>query len=460
MDSTPIFYTDGSLRYPNSVTCRFGAYAIILDTAISDEQRLDLVKNWKLTQAFPFTLTKLAFARVTGEQTIYRAELYAIVCVTEWTPASVIKTDSASVVATFLKCQITHNFHELGQMEEMDLVWRLWNALRQGNHVIHKIKAHQEVNVGHTPLEIYDILGNRYADETAVSAALHFQPEVAQLATQIHAEVTTEQAHLKQFFRLLLDLRQHFAKLQQNEAATAGQVDLQPSNKPSPQQVMGDWSVQEVWVPPPPGVEFFQYSPWGQPTCQLILQWMQLIQWPAAEQIQEGDPGISWTELVLSFTIWAKMVIPLKRSTPQRGEYLQTFDTWEAVNSFAIGLGELSSSFSILVQQVRRLTTCDPWPNRAQGWVRSLYQLGAKNQPFGYKQRPVIPEQRAVVRYLHWYFGQYSTYDQFPPIAGIELGRVNPANLAATWQKGLRLAAKGYNVAKTWRRQPQRGLQF
>jgi hypothetical protein len=154
------------------------------------------------------------------------------------------------------------------------------------------------------------------------------------------------------------------------------------------------------------------------------------------------------------------MVIPLKRSTPQRGEYLQTFDTWEAVNSFAIGLGELSSSFSILVQQVRRLTTCDPWPNRAQGWVRSLYQLGAKNQPFGYKQRPVIPEQRAVVRYLHWYFGQYSTYDQFPPIAGIELGRVNPANLAATWQKGLRLAAKGYNVAKTWRRQPQRGLQF
>lgn len=293
LDSTPIFYTDGSLRYPNSVTCRFGAYAIILDTAISDEQRLDLVKNWKLTQAFPFTLTKLAFARVTGEQTIYRAELYAIVCVTEWTPASVIKTDSASVVATFLKCQITHNFHELGQMEEMDLVWRLWNALRQGNHVIHKIKAHQEVNVGHTPLEIYDILGNRYADETAVSAALHFQPEVAQLATQIHAEVTTEQAHLKQFFRLLLDLRQHFAKLQQNEAATAGQVDLQPSNKPSPQQVMGDWSVQEVWVPPPPGVEFFQYSPWGQPTCQLILQWMQLIQWPAAEQIQEGDPGIS-----------------------------------------------------------------------------------------------------------------------------------------------------------------------
>ena len=49
------FYTDGSLRFPQSHTCRFGAFAIIIDTCVSDNQRVaqaelgDGLEHFRLT---------------------------------------------------------------------------------------------------------------------------------------------------------------------------------------------------------------------------------------------------------------------------------------------------------------------------------------------------------------------------------------------------------------------------
>ena len=44
-----------------------------------------------------------------------------------------------------------------------------------------------------------------------------------------------------------------------------------------------------------------------------------------------SDPGISWIELVLSFTLTAGMALPLRRERPDGTGYLQAFSDWNIV---------------------------------------------------------------------------------------------------------------------------------
>jgi len=95
------FYTDGSLCHPESITCRYAAYSIILDTCVDDEERLQSVREWRNTGAFPHTLQKLTAARTTCVQSIYRSELFAIVRVCEMFARRCIYTDSMAAIKFF-----------------------------------------------------------------------------------------------------------------------------------------------------------------------------------------------------------------------------------------------------------------------------------------------------------------------------------------------------------------------
>lgn len=73
------FYTDGSLMFPHIRTVRYAAYSIVIDTCQTDPEREEMVLNLGTTHLMPATLQTLAVARVQGNQTIYRAELTAVV---------------------------------------------------------------------------------------------------------------------------------------------------------------------------------------------------------------------------------------------------------------------------------------------------------------------------------------------------------------------------------------------
>eukprot|EP00435_Cladocopium_sp_Y103_P027485 s359_g6.t1 len=456
----PTFYTDGALQHPASQTCRYGAYAIILDTCTSDEQRASQADVWKGTGLLPVTLVTCATARLSGNQTIYRAELMAVVSIFEWTVQACVKTDNAAVVRTFNRCLEAQALDQLADLEELDLVHRLWTATRTGQRCICKVKAHQEVDTHHTPLEVYDILGNRLADEVAGVTLKWLQPQVAQLADQMHRDIQQEQRYLEEFFRLLLELRKHFALLQVNRNEQEIHDSLRTPAAPTPFQTLSTWQVPEPWEAPPPGVCFFQYFPWGKVVCTLLLEWMQQVKWPANAEPIMGDLGATWMELFVSFTMWSSFLLPIKRFRPNGEPYLQTFSDWTEVEKFTVGLGEATNGFTNLLHQLRKLCTNDVWPDRTRGFCKSLYVLGASNQSYGFLQRPVMPKQLEVTSYMQQYVIHNQQYDKLPPMPQITLRLPAGIQCTSNWSKALKEVVKGYQQTKLWRQQPQRGIRF
>ena len=129
------------------------------------------------------------------------------------------------------------------------------------------------------------------------------------------------------------------------------------------------------------GVTFLQYSAWGRPFADMVLQWMRQVEWPDTEEVDEKGPGISWIELVTSFVLWSKIMPPLKRKDLAGTDFLQCIDSWEQVTVHNIGLGEQANNFAIIVNQIRGLVTRDPWPARPRGFCRCLFCWGPATTP-------------------------------------------------------------------------------
>ena len=132
-------------------------------------------------------------ARVAGRQTIYRAELHGVVLVCEWNTRGCTKADSASVVNVFQRCREAHNLQDLVELEERDLLERLWYAQRLGCHKVQKIRAHESISALRSDFGIYDILRNTLADETAKATCRHMLPEVVMLAQSMCNDKRMEQ---------------------------------------------------------------------------------------------------------------------------------------------------------------------------------------------------------------------------------------------------------------------------
>ncbi|CAL1157993.1 unnamed protein product, partial [Cladocopium goreaui] len=250
---------------------------------------------WRRTGTFPVSLGRLAMARLQGPQTIHRAELMAVV------------------------------------------------------------KAHQEPTLAHTALEVYDILGNRQADEMAVATCKSFQPEVAQLCQDMYMDVQCDKLYLRSFLAYLLDLRRHFALLQADKTELTVHADLRANTAPEPRDILANWQVPYPRAAYDVGVTFLQYSAWGRPFADMVLQWMRQVEWPDTEEVDEKDPGISWIELVTSFVLWSKIMPPLKRKDLAGTDFLQCIDSLEQdCQLITLDRAHLGGSWTQALKQVAK----------------------------------------------------------------------------------------------------------
>lgn len=64
------FYTDGPLLFPQVRTARHGAYSIVLDTCVSDVERIRAAQLYLTTGDMPNSLKTLSVARICGHQTL------------------------------------------------------------------------------------------------------------------------------------------------------------------------------------------------------------------------------------------------------------------------------------------------------------------------------------------------------------------------------------------------------
>eukprot|EP00438_Fugacium_kawagutii_P018507 Skav201480 [mRNA] locus=scaffold828:134544:137840:- [translate_table: standard] len=392
------FYTDGSLLFPTLATVRHGAYSLVLDTCMDDFDRRHAVDIHLKTGLMPPSLQPIAVARVTGRQTIYRAELFAVVILVENLHHTQIHVDSQSVLDTVQRCQNARDIVSLQADADFDLVSRLWRALQNKDHVFIKVRAHADVSVMTDWQLIYRTLGNQRANDAAISANRHMYPSQAAMWTRMANDVSKEAERIRNLFKLHLELFRARAQQEQQDAAQASH-GLERERPDDQLLLLQNWQVEEVLVLPRLKNDCTSRSVMGPRLSQMFLQWARAIDWPADHVLVPDDPGITYLELAVSWMHFHRCYLPVRRMKSDV-TFLFLPVTTDECQAMQVTLTEVSWMMAYWAQQLNQL--CEPWvlPPISIGNCRSLYRLGMGQHAKGYLRRPKFPCQEVVCSQL------------------------------------------------------------
>ena len=173
-----------------------------------DDERCHYAEQALVNGKPPPSLQPIFAARLKGLQTINRAEHSAVIHALSLPGHLIIHTDSDYVVRAVQRCRIASHADVLQQLNNSDLLVRLWHALRRSEPVeIRKIKAHRNVATLNNPLLRYLAYGNMVADMTANQTCQQLNPEWVSSLKAKHEDVEHAMSDLHQFFFLALDLQ-------------------------------------------------------------------------------------------------------------------------------------------------------------------------------------------------------------------------------------------------------------
>ena len=394
------FFTDGSLQHPETQTSRYAAYAVVIDLALSDEERIRHVQAWKMTGVRPQTFHTLMVARTTGDQRIHRSELYAVVRICELFVYAHIHSDSSSTIAVFGRCETAAHPAVLATLEDFDLVQRLWHAQRKGRFTISKVKAHVGTSVRMTSLACYHTWGNEAANQAAIDTCRNMHPEVVVLSEEVHAQAIRDRSRLHDIFQMHLNMHVARAVLDSSRVVSLPHEEVRTATGPTPVQILSEWTVSTAWTVPAVRTAYLAKCAWGPQLTHALLAWMLKFVWPSEQATSLQDPGVTFAELMLSFHFETGMVPPVRRERGAAGEFLQPLMSAQDVELYTVTISEMASAFATWLAQARKLAQPDPWPSFAYGPCRSVYRIGGSMQSRGVQTRPMFPHQAAVVAFL------------------------------------------------------------
>ena len=412
----PEIYTDGSLQYSSDTVARYAAYGLIWDSCVLPSQRDEVIHRWKTQQCVPTNFVPLACARTTGAQTIHRSELYALVRTCELLPRAAIFSDSASALTTAAKCLEARSLAVLVNLQDFDLVKRLWVATRSGGHVFHKVPAHVKPDDCHDPVACYRAWGNHFADDLAVTTCTHLYPDVVKAAEALHCTVAEDKKLLSQVFQLHLVLHTARAKLDQARTQATRSTEVLPTRSLTPMQCLQQWTVPHPWIPCRNQHGQIGLSPWGLSLSNLLVSWMHSCVWPHPDHPQHDDPGVTWHELYISWVMYSHHLVPVKRPDAAGSDFLQCLDSAADVDRFQVSMAEQVRLFSTWLNQMLKLVGYEIWPVVKKGMAKSLYRLGSSAFHMGFLVRPTLPHQSEVVALLAGYVRAHSNFDALPTL--------------------------------------------
>ena len=456
---TPVIFTDGSLQLSCDATSRFAAYALVWDSCLNDAHRRDIALDWQLHGQVPSNFVPLAFARTTGEQTVHRSELYAIVRSTELLPSAHIISDSASALAVAYQCGEARSLAPLASLQDFDLVERLWKRLQTGSYSFSKVKSHVKPSRTQTPLECFQAWGNQHADATAIAACWNLSPDVVAQALSLHEDTKTQVKVLRQLFELHLKLHASRAQLDQARTHQGVRPDVVSERRVTPVQLYVAWTLQDLWICQPNHINQTNACAWGPTLSAMMLQWMRKIQWPANLDPHQDDPGISMHELCVSFILDSRCLVPVKRSVSPGKDILVPADSMSHANALQITFAEVVYAFCTWIHQMVKLVGFVVWPS-PHGTVRSLYRLGSSQQHTGYKLRPCIPFQEQTVRIMYDYVRSNSDFQQLPDFPLSPVSDAVRRELDCGWALGTKRAGAAIRLVKKLQVERSRPLSF
>lgn len=454
------FYTDGSCQFPGSPNTRYATFAVVIDIASHDSERVAAAKQFANSSLMPPTLHTLSVGRTPGDQSIHRSELLAIVYICERFHNTCIHTDSTVALAAVREC--LKNTPQIYAMEDLDLLIRLRKVIHLGNRQFHKVQAHSETDLNVTWMTLYHRLGNKKANDSAITANKWIQPNAVAEFNSAHEDIHTHRAHLLKLYGFHLQAIRRHAEQSQRESAKPNQRQFDYTG-PSMDEIFVQFSayrVEQPWVMPTSQMKEHRQCAWGYTIATKVLQWAGQLRWPQLENLHPlQDDGITWIELVLSFMISQKVFLPLKREGREGRHILVPFATEAGLVAYQAKLSELAQTFSILCKQISDLQDKEFLPPIEKGLVRSLYKLGSNIFSSGYKWRPWFPEQQQVLRVLRPYLQlhkgpSYAALPDFPFTPDETIYQQIRRELTGDWNARSTAAQKAMRKVRTWAKHP------
>ena len=209
--------------------------------------------------------------------------------------------------------------------------------------------------------------------------------------------VEIQQQYLEQLFFLHLGLSRARMKLAQQ--GKQEERHLRTSSRNSILEIFSNWTIQEVWLPPQPRLDFSGESRWGPYIATKFKEWNALLRWPARHEGAD-EYGVTWYELTVSFMLHLGGYLPIKTKCADGQERLMVCSSYAEALARGLKLADFCAQFNQLYLQMADLTKPSLMPPIERGLVRSLYLIGSCFQASGFRKRPSYPFQAMVVGLL------------------------------------------------------------
>ena len=401
----PTFFTDGSCFAPAQPEMAMAAWAIIVSNTVNPDPNEVTECLGTSLKNLSSMFTTAAVSRSHGEQTVDRAELQSILHICErWKRTRVI-TDSSYAQQMIAYVYNTKSKAELMMKPNSDILTRLYDALEGSEHQIIKVESH--VLEGRIPKQQHDpffLLGNYAADQAAKRANQQLAADMMQQWSEEHGQVLQEQKRLKGFFKLLLDVQEHRALLENNHKASRAQQMVlptyHPKNKTRPQQ-LAEWAPEETrqyqlyW-----SHDIRLNGPWGEELLSAVIQWWNQLQWPIANNTNIQSSGITWGELLLDFLLDRRMNIP-SRHPNSTSKKMET--SLYALKHAGVAFFHIIKNFYWMIAWLNKRLKGTMLQDLKVGSVTSLQRQGSTNRHHGIKARPILTHQVEAVAAINTY---------------------------------------------------------
>ena len=445
----PHWYTDGSTMHPSIVGGRFAAYSVVLDLCLSDSERRDIADAYRFSSDFPPSLVPAFCNRCTGEQDILRAEMHAIFDIFQEIGQGVIHSDSQAALRAFGLMLQADSVTAFAACDHFDLLSRLFDDRLNFHCRLEKVKAHRDISLIEDPLERYKAIGNRMANDLAVSTVRTFLPQVVMQFETMAQDIKFRRKRLYETFLLNVELQKFRAKAVPTTVGRKGAhftTDVVV-------QALSQW---EPSIPVPIldqyTTRFLQFSVWGGKFTLMLLQWLEQLRWPYDEESPlDRKIGISWAELGLSWMLYFQQVLPIVRRTNNGTSRVVQPGSSLLASQWGMTLAEAGQSCKALMDHAMGLIPEFVLPTFQRGKVASLYIQGGGRFVSGWTCRPKIPRQACVAKHVQKLLaigGADRFLQQFPVFSTITTA---DCVLEHSWEDGNRIASNAMKRVKAER---------
>lgn len=411
-------YTDGSCLHPRSPYVARAAWAVIHRTRCCPPS----------TDEYEYKV--LATGHCPGAQTINRAELFALLIGAEQARTSddqaqvSFYTDSQFVVNVISHIEADTIQDSPHKRDHWDVIARLCHVWDQSRFHVFKIKSHLQLENAQSYAEAYHILGNTYADEAAVRTCSADLPDFISACEGVRQHYEIQKAQLTEIYKYLLDLSCERMNTLEDTVQTstnrqAQTDDTQTAANEEENSVssalthsfakhlaqLRDWPVARTLfdMPVEPHRVVFWSCPWGCNYARLVWQFCNQIKWPAeSAALVPKDPGISWTELTVSFMLWAGRLLPIRVSNKHSTDILEYHDPKTAVQPTKLkSVRVLAETFRLIVKHIQTFSRTKIIPAYKLQGTSSLMRLGfSRYHESGVSRRPLLPNPKETYSYM------------------------------------------------------------